>query len=173
MVSVRTNVFTPQESPKAGSVETLDVSLEQADFGAVVRRSARRRAEKLDVAEAPIVVAGGRGLREPENFKLIEELADALGGAARRRLARRGRRRLAPARGAGGPDREDGLAHALLRHRHLRRHPAPGGMRTSKYIVAINKDPEAPIFKVADYGIVGDLFEVVPRLTEEVRKLRG
>ena len=173
VVSIRPNVFTPTESARAGEVKTLDVSLDGADFGAVVREIRAAAGEKLDVGEAPVVISGGRGLREPENFKLIEELAEAFGNAAvgaSRAVVDAGWRPHGEQVGQTGKTVSPTLYFAIGISgaiQHL------AGMRTSRYIVAINKDPEAPIFKVADYGIVGDLFEVVPRLTEEVRKLRG
>jgi electron transfer flavoprotein alpha subunit len=172
VLSIRANVFTPREKQAAGTVETLEVSLDGADFGAVVREIRAAAGEKLDVGEASIVVSGGRGLREPENFRILEELAEALGGAvgASRAVVDAGWRPHGEQVGQTGKTVSPqlyfavGISGAI---QHL------AGMRTSRYIVAINKDPEAPIFKVADYGIVGDLFEIVPRLTEEVRKLRG
>lgn len=173
VVSIRSNVFSPVENAKSGEVQTLDISLDQADFGAIVREIRAAAGEKMDVSEAPVVVSGGRGLRDPENFKLLEELADALGNAAvgaSRAVVDAGWRPHAEQVGQTGKTVAPtlyfavGISGAI---QHL------AGMRTSRYIVAINKDPEAPIFKVADYGIVGDLFEVLPRLTEEVRKLRG
>ncbi|HEX5727373.1 MAG TPA: electron transfer flavoprotein subunit alpha/FixB family protein, partial [Longimicrobiaceae bacterium] len=82
VASLRPNVFTPQENAKAGEVQALDLSLNEADFGAVVREVRAAAGEKLDVAEAPIIVSGGRGMQNPENFKLLEELAAAFGGKA-------------------------------------------------------------------------------------------
>lgn len=172
VVSVRANVFTPREVEGGGAVEPLTSSLDAADFGSIVREIRAAAGEKLDVSEASVVVSGGRGLREPENFKLLEELADALGAAvgASRAVVDAGWRPHAEQVGQTGKTVSPQLYFAIGISgaiQHL------AGMRTARYIVAINKDPEAPIFKVADYGIVGDLFEVVPRLTEEIRKLRG
>jgi electron transfer flavoprotein alpha subunit len=173
VVAVRSNVFSPAQNAKAGEVQKIDVSLNGADFGAIVREIKAAAGEKLDVSEAPVVISGGRGLRDPENFKLLEELAAAFGNAAvgaSRAVVDAGWRSHAEQVGQTGKTVAPtlyfavGISGAI---QHL------AGMRTSKFIVAINKDPEAPIFKVADYGIVGDLFEILPRLTEEVRKLRG
>ncbi|HEX2093802.1 MAG TPA: electron transfer flavoprotein subunit alpha/FixB family protein [Longimicrobiaceae bacterium] len=172
VLSLRPNTFTPRESPGAGEVQSLDVSLNTADFGAVVREIRAAAGGKLDVAEAPVIVSGGRGLGGPENFRLIEELAAAFGGkaavGASRAVVDAGWRPHAEQVGQTGKTVAPtlyiavGISGAI---QHL------AGMRSSRYIVAINKDPEAPIFKVADYGIVGDLFEIVPRLAEEIRKV--
>jgi electron transfer flavoprotein alpha subunit len=174
VVSIRPNVFQPAESAKAGTVQSLDVSVNEADFGAVVREIRAAAAEKLDVGEAPVVVSGGRGMQSPDNFGLLEELAAAFGGraavGASRAVVDAGWRPHGEQVGQTGKTVAPtlyiavGISGAI---QHL------AGMRTSRYIVAINKDPEAPIFKVADYGIVGDLFQILPRMTEEVRRMVG
>lgn len=170
VISVRPNVFAPVESSKGGAVETMTVTADGSGATTVeVKHPDRKR---VDVAEASVIVSGGRGLKGPDHFQLIEELADAVGGAvgASRAVVDAGWRPHAEQVGQTGKTVSPNLYFAVGISgaiQHL------AGMRSSKVIVAINKDRDAPIFKVADYGIVGDLFEIVPKLTEAIRKLRA
>ncbi|NJD19428.1 MAG: electron transfer flavoprotein subunit alpha/FixB family protein [Gemmatimonadetes bacterium] len=174
MVTIRPNVFQPVESPAPGAVRTFTPGIDSGSWKVrlVERKGAGEGA--LDVAEATTVVAGGRGMKDPSNWVLLEALRDAVGAGAAlgasRAVVDAGWRPHGEQVGQTGKTVAPklyiavGISGAI---QHL------AGMRTSKTIVAVNKDPDAPIFNVADYGIVGDLFEVLPRLTEAVKALKA
>ena len=172
VVAIRPNTFTPTVNAKAGRVESIPPVGDPSASRVVVKELVQGGGGKLDLADAPVIIAGGRGLKAAENFKLVEDLADAFGNAAvgaTRAVTDDGWRPHSDQIGQTGrlvsPDLyiAVGISGAV---QHL------AGMRTARTIVAINKDKDAPIFKVADYGIVGDAFEVVPALTAAVREAR-
>jgi electron transfer flavoprotein alpha subunit len=173
VVSVRPGAVAPDELAGQGRVEPLAPGADPAGSRVVITDVAAKGAAKLDLGEAPVIVAGGRGLRAAEHFALVEALAAAFGNAAvgaTRAVTDDGWRDPADQIGQTGrlvsPDLyiAVGISGAV---QHL------AGIRTARVIVAINRDKDAPIFKIADYGVVGDLFEIVPKLTEEIRKVRA
>lgn len=168
IISLRPNVFAAEESAGAGEVVALDgLSL---SIRAVVKELLEAEGGELDVAEADVIVAGGRGIKGPENFALIKSLADALGGAVGASRAAVDAGWIEHSHQVGQTGKvvspslyvAAGISGAI---QHL------AGMSSSKVIVAINKDPDAPIFKIADYGIVGDLFDVIPPMVEAIKAL--
>jgi electron transfer flavoprotein alpha subunit len=167
---LRPNVFKADASfSEKPEEENIIIDLNDSDFSAQVKEIVVSN-EKLDVAEANIIVSGGRGLKEPDNFKYVENLAKVLGAAvgASRAVVDAGWRPHSEQVGQTGKTVSPslyiacGISGAI---QHL------AGMSSSKCIVAINKDKDAPIFQIADYGIVGDVFEILPALTDEFKKL--
>ena len=170
LFTCRPNSFPIQENKAAGKVEKIDVQFNPEDLLTLVKEVVKGTSDKVDLTEADIIVSGGRSLGSGENFKILQDLADVLGAAvgASRAAVDAGYVPHSMQVGQTGKTVNPklyiacGISGAI---QHL------AGMQTSKVIVAINKDPEAPIFKVADYGIVDDLFTVVPLLTKGFKDL--
>jgi electron transfer flavoprotein alpha subunit len=173
VVTVRPNSFAPEASAGAAEEVAVQVTLSDAAKAAkITDRVVEEKGSRPQLSDASVVVSGGRGIGKADNFSIIEDLADTLGGAvgASRAVVDAGWVGHQLQVGQTGVTVSPQLYIAVgisgaIQHR--------AGMQTSKTIVAINKDPEAPIFELADFGVVGDLFTVAPQLAEEIKRRKG
>jgi electron transfer flavoprotein alpha subunit len=171
-VTVRPNALGLPETTTAGAGEASDASVDAGNIRAAIKEIIASASEKVDLTEANIIISGGRAMKNPENFAILNTMADVIGATV-------GASRAAVDSGYAAPDMQVGQTGKTVSPslyiacgisgaiQHL------AGMRTSKVIVAINTDPDAPIFTKADYGIVGDLYKIVPIMTEEFKKILG
>lgn len=171
-VTVRPNALGLNASPAAGAASAKEDAVDAGAIRALIKEIVKGTSEKLDLTEANIIISGGRAMKEAANFKILEEMANVIGATV----------------GASRAAVDSGYAPHAMQVGQTGKTVAPtlyiacgisgaiqhlAGMRTSKVIVAINTDPDAPIFTKADYGIVGDLFTIVPIMTQEFKALLG
>jgi electron transfer flavoprotein alpha subunit len=170
--TIRPNALGLPEAPTAGAGEASDASVEAGNIRAAIKEIIASASEKVDLTEANIIISGGRAMKNPENFSILDEMANVIGATVGASRAAVDSGFAPPAMQVGQTGKTVspslyiacGISGAI---QHL------AGMRTSKVIVAINTDPDAPIFTKADYGIVGDLYKIVPIMTEEFKKILG
>ncbi|HKY62372.1 MAG TPA: electron transfer flavoprotein subunit alpha/FixB family protein [bacterium] len=169
MALIRPNSFGIGAAQAGATAEVLKKDVDPGDIKAEMKELQKGASDKVDLTEAEIIVSGGRAMKEAANFKILQELADVIGATV-------GASRAAVDSGYAPHDMQVGQTGKVVNPKLYMAFGISGaiqhlaGMRTSKIIVAVNKDAEAPIFQKADYGIVGDLFEIVPLLTAEFKK---